>query len=81
MSAQETTPGHTASRTALAVSITSYPPSDPFGAASFSAAAAAPLPATVSISTDASHPCTHQHTTVSEASGAMNGGEHLTRRT
>lgn len=58
-SAHETTPGHTASSTAFAVSITSNPPSDAFGAASFSAAAAAffVVPGVESSSTDASHPC------------------------
>uniref|UniRef100_A0A0A9CJ27 Uncharacterized protein n=1 Tax=Arundo donax TaxID=35708 RepID=A0A0A9CJ27_ARUDO len=56
MSAQETVTGHTASSTAFAVSITSNPPSDLFGAASFSAA----FPAVDSISTDASQPLTKQ---------------------
>lgn len=58
-SAQETTPGQTASSTALAVSTTSNPPSDLFGAASFSAAAAL-SPAAESSSTDASQPLTKQ---------------------
>jgi hypothetical protein len=56
MSAQETTPGQTASSTALAVSMTSKPPSDPFGPASFSAV----LPTVESISSDASHPYVHE---------------------
>ena len=60
MSAQETVPGQMASSTAFAVSITSKPPSDPFGAASFSAV----LPAVESISTDASHPYHHIISTI-----------------
>lgn len=55
MSAHDTVPGHTASSTAFAVSITSYPPSDAFGAASFSADPAPP--GDESSRTDASQPC------------------------